>query len=183
MPVQQPLSSFDLVDEEPGVFAFATYSNVNILVWTDSATGAITERYEQHVARQVPLSPHGISTVHVITESARPPTLEARRGFAETGRRWEKSICCVSVVIERQGFWGSALRSAVTGIQMVLRRAEYPVEVHANISETAAWLPIRHHARSRVRLDSVALLQALEGVRAYTLERAKLVSPHLAESA
>jgi hypothetical protein len=129
------------------------------------------------------VSPQGLSTVHVMTESAGPPTHEARRGFAETGRRWEKSIRCVSLVIEREGFWGSALRSAVTGIQMLLNRANYPIEVHASIAETAAWLPSRHFARSGVRLDPGGLLNALHSARTYAKQQAKLSSPSLAESA
>lgn len=178
-----PNSDFVLVDEEPGTFVFVTYANVNIYVWVDSATGPIADRLEQHVARQVPQSPNGLSTVHVMTDTAGPPTPDARRGFAETALRWEKSIRCVSLVIERQGFWGSALRSAVTGIQMLLKRVDYPVEVHASIGETAAWLPSRHHARSGIKLDPAGLLKALQSARAYAKAQVPIASPGLAESA
>jgi hypothetical protein len=181
--VTQPSSDFVLVDEEPGMFVFATYANVNMFIWSGFATGAITDRLEQHVARQVPMNPYGLSTVHVMTDTAGPPTPEARRGFAETGRRWEKSIIAVSLVIEREGFWGSALRSAVTGIQMLLRRADYPIHVHASIAETAAWLPSKHLARSGVKLDPSELLRALQGARSYAKHRASIAPPHLAESA
>jgi hypothetical protein len=178
--VFQPAGGFDLIDEEPGVYAFGVYANVNILAWVGSATGEITDRYQHIVARQVPASPRGLSTVHIMTPLSSPPTPEARRGFVETARRYESSIICASLVIEREGFWGSALRSAVTGIQLLIAPGDYPIKVHASVDEVASWLPRNHAARSGVKLDPGMLLLALHGVRNHVMNQAKLHSPNLA---
>lgn len=161
-----------VVDEEPGLYTFAMHRNVNVFVWVGSATGALTERVGKIVANQVAHNTRGLSTVHVMTPLASPPSAEARRGFAEIGQRHLSSIVSVSLVIEREGFWGSAMRSAVTGIQLLLQCAEYPIKVHSSIAETAAWMPLNHLARSGVRLDAVEFLSALQTARAYTIERA-----------
>jgi hypothetical protein len=180
--VFQPVGGFDLVDEEPGVYAFGVHANVNIMAWVGAATGEITDRYQHIVARQVPASPRGLSTVHIMTPLSAPPTSEARRGFAETARRYESSIVCAALVIEREGFWGSAMRSAITGIQLLLAPGDYPIKVHASVEDAATWLPRNHSARSGVRLDPGMLLMALHGVRSHAIEQAKLLSPNRAQA-
>lgn len=179
----QPEAGFDVLDEEPGVYVFAAYSNVNILAWVGAATGEITDRYQHIVARQVPASPRGLSTVHIMTPLSAPPTSEARRGFAEVARRYESSIVSASLVIEREGFWGSAMRSALTGIQLLLAPGDYPIKVHASIHECAAWMPRNHAARSGVKLDPGLLLHALDGVRARAIDHAKLFDAKVAHAA
>jgi hypothetical protein len=181
--VFQPHTGFDVVDEEPGVYVFATHANVNILAWAGGATGAITARYADIVARQVPASPRGLSTVHVMTPLSVPPTPEARRTFADVAKRWESSIMCASLVIEREGFWGSAMRSAITGIQLLLAPGDYPIKVHANVAECAAWLPRNHFARCGVRIDPAAFLEAMEAARRLAMDTAKALRPELSHSA
>jgi hypothetical protein len=161
-----------LIDEEPGLYTFSMHRNVNIFVWTGSARAEVTDRIAQIVASQVTQRPEGLSTVHVMTHLSSPPSSEARRGFAEIGKRFQASIVSVSLVIEREGFWGSAMRSAVTGVQLLLSRADYPIKVHGSVAETAAWMPMHHMARSGVRLDTVEFHAALRTVRAYTIEKA-----------
>jgi hypothetical protein len=165
-----------LIDQEPGLYTFAMYKNVNIFVWTGSAPGQLTDRIAQIVAGQVAQHPQGLSTVHVMTHLSSPPSPEARRGFAEIGKRFQASVVSVSLVIEREGFWGSAMRSAVTGVQLLLQRADYPIKVHASVNETAAWMPMHHMARSGVKLDTVEFHAALKAVRAYTLDTASASS-------
>jgi hypothetical protein len=177
--VFQPQAGFDLVDEEPGVYVFGAHANVNIMAWVGSATAEITDRYQHIVARQVPASPRGLSTVHIMTAMSTPPTPEARRGFAEIARRYESSIVCASLVIEREGFWGSAMRSAITGIQLLLAPGDYPIKVHASIYECASWMPRNHSARSGIKLDPALLLGALAGVRNRALDHAKLLAPEV----
>jgi hypothetical protein len=176
-------SGFRLIDEEPNVYTFAMHRNVNIYVWVGAARGDITDRSKQIVAEQVPQYPQGLSTVHVMTHLAAPPTPEARRGFAEIGERFQSSVISVSLVIEREGFWGSAMRSAVTGVQLLMGRADYPVKVHASVEETAVWMPTQHAQRSGVRLDPGEFLTALRSVRAYTVAQAESHHADLSRSA
>jgi hypothetical protein len=165
-------SGFRVIDEEPNVYALAMYKNVNIFVWVGAARGDITDRFMQIVAAQMPHHPNGLSTVHVMTHLSAPPSAEARRGFAEIAKRFLHSVVSVSLVIEREGFWGSAMRSAVTGVQLLLQRADYPVKVHASVEETAQWMPTQHAARSGIKLDPGEFLTALRSARAYTLAQA-----------
>lgn len=173
--LQSP-ARFTVIDEEPGIYAFATHKNVNLIVWVGGARGETTDRIQELVAAQMPSSPHGLSTVHVMTHLSQPPSAEARSGFAEIARRWEDTIVSVSLVVEREGFWGAAMRSAVTGVQMLLQRGGYPVKVHASVAETAAWMPQHHLARSGVRLEPGEFLAALEGVRSYAIDKAESLS-------
>jgi hypothetical protein len=180
--VFQPEAGFDVVDEEPGVYVFAVHSNVNIMVWVGAATGEITDRYQHIVARQVPVSPRGLSTVHIMTALAEPPTSEARRGFADVARRFESSIVSAALVVEREGFWGSAMRSAITGIQLLFAPGNYPMKVFAGVGEAAAWMPRQHSARSGVKLDPALFRAVLEGVRNRALEQARIFAPKVAQA-
>jgi len=176
-------SGFTLLDEVPGIVSFGAHENINIFVWTGAATEAITDRMARIVARQVAAESRGLSTIHVMTMLARPPTPEARAGFAAVAKRWQDTIVSVSLVFEREGFWGSAMRSAITGVMLLLPKGRYPLKVHRSIHEAAAWLPEQHAARSGVKIASSTLLAVITGLRTRALEQARQVSADVSQTA
>ena len=68
-------------------------------------------------------------------------------------------IACVAVIIDGSGFWASALRGFITGLQ-VLAPGTLDLHAHASIDQVLAWLPTEHHKRTGVQLDvkPIALL-------------------------
>ena len=58
------------------------------------------------------------------------------RGVAQ---RSSKSIACLSIVVLREGFTGSAFRSVITGMMLALR-PPFSSRVHASIDAGVQWL-------------------------------------------
>ena len=106
----------------------------------------------------------GVSGVQLITHGAGMPTAGARTALAEQARKFSDGTVAVAVVIEQAGFFGSAMRSAVTGIQM-LAKAAFPIKVFRSVQEVAAWLPGPHAERTGTVLDPARLEAVLETVR------------------
>jgi hypothetical protein len=137
---------------------------VNITVWHASGDERAVRSIEDTLPARVARFPEGVSGVHIITESAGLPTSGARDALVESARKWGKLTAGVAVVIERAGFWGSALRSAVTGIQMV-SKAEFPIRVVGSLREAAQWLPDVHEQRTGVALPRTRFAEALQAAR------------------
>lgn len=140
------------------------YRDVTITVWHASAEDAAVHVVDQVAGSRIPLFPNGVSGVHLVTQSAGMPSAEARSGLAASARKWSAQTAAVAVVLEQAGFFGSAMRSAVTGIQM-LSKAEFPIRVFANTREAAGWLVGPHGQRTGTMLDAARFDEALQRCR------------------
>ena len=159
-------ASSTVLYQEPNTVVFSAFQSVNIFVWTGSATDDTTRAIGRIVEGQLRRdAARRLSTVHVMTQLATPPTSEARAGFAQIAKRWEHTISAVSLVFEREGFWGSAMRSAITSVLMLLPTGQYPIKVHRSIDETASWLPRQHQVGGGEKMGTGPLLRALEETR------------------
>jgi hypothetical protein len=149
-----------LVDSEPGAFAFYTWQNIIFSFWPCQATGAAVIRHKKIFDALVEAHPEGISTIHIISDSASIPTSEARSLFVEIMKQHSKKIACVAIVLLGGGFWASALRAAVTGMRMLAPNT-FPLHMYDNIEELKNWLPDEHLKRTNVPLDSSKLVSLL----------------------
>jgi hypothetical protein len=158
------LRGIERLDAEPGRFWFGAWRNVNILVWESTADLHAVERLEHTIPPRVAAHPEGLSTVYIIPETAGPPPADVRAAFAAQGKRWRKTIACLSVVIEHTGFLGSAMRSAITGITLI-SPDRFKTGIHESIAEAAAWLPGPHQSLTGLRIDPAELQRVLESAR------------------
>lgn len=135
------------MDAEPGAFWFGAYRNFNLLVWHRGTDLAAVERLERTNPERVAAHPERITTVHIVTAHASsPPTPEARDALNVMHARYAHTVGCAAVVIERGGFTGVAVRSAVTGLIMLAPK-HYRIKVFDHVDEAAPWL-VENHARS-----------------------------------
>jgi hypothetical protein len=151
-----------LIDEEPGKYRFCRWQGNNIVVWFGPAGGETVQRLD----RMIPEQPAGTmrSDVHVVLQGSGLPTSEARAGFVGMMKRMEGQLACVGVVIEGGGFWASAMRSAVTGLNILAPRP-ITMRVLGSIDDLVGWLPAEHERRTGVALDGDMLRQAVQEAR------------------
>jgi hypothetical protein len=155
---------FTIALERPSEMLMATYKNVNIIVWYAAASGEAVEMLDEATVARVRDCPSGISAIHVASHTAGLPSAEARDGLVRSSKRWSAHLACVAVVIERKGFWASAMRGAVTGIQMLAPRS-FVSQVHDSIEQATEWLPPHHSKRTGVQLEAAELLSVVRRVR------------------
>ena len=162
MVLTQP--EFKIIAERPGEMVTAAYKNVHIMVWYGNPTVESIDMLDTVTVDRVRECPSGISAIHVVLPSTGLPSNAARDGLVQSGKRWSAHLACVAVVIERKGFWGSAMRGAVTGIQLLAPRT-FVSQVHDSIEQAVEWPPPPHLKRTGVQLDPAELLSVIQRVR------------------
>src|SRR5262249_24461328 len=138
-----PTPELTTLEHEPGTFWYGAWKDVNIAVWQRSATGSAVTRIDRTVPGRIKALPGRHSTVHIALATAGTPEPDARAAFAESAKRWIDVTCCVAVVLEQTGFLASAIRSAVTGIQLI-SGTQFPLRVHRSIEEAVPWFVEMH---------------------------------------
>jgi hypothetical protein len=107
-----------------------------------------------------------ISAVHLITTSFSPPPADVRARLGALTQRHGEMLVCSATMLGGTGFWASAIRGAVTGIQVLdLRRQRQ--RVFAELDELADWVVPRHNEATGSSITPHELRQAL----AWMLER------------
>lgn len=154
-------SPFVVLDAQAGEHVFGAWKNVFVAVWKIQANGAKVERLSKAIVRMTARAPGLRSNVHVIVAGADLPTPEARAGFASLIKRNKDGIACMAMIVEGEGFWASAQRSATTGIQL---EAGTSVEsrLFRTVDAAATWLAPVHRDKTGVDLD-VGELRAVLG--------------------
>jgi hypothetical protein len=99
--------------------------------------------------------------VHWIVQGVGLPTPEAREGLRELAHRDGDHIACVGVVLRGDGFWASALRSALSGILLVGPKSPFPLRLYGSGEELASWLPVEHVRRTQTPLDAATLIDRM----------------------
>jgi hypothetical protein len=151
------------------VCALFGYGDVTITVWHSSGDELAVRSLDDVSALRLPRYPRGVSGVHLVKHNAGLPTAGARSALVASARKWSAQVAAVAVVIEQAGFFGSAMRSAVTGIQL-LSKAEFPMRVFASTRAAADWLTVPHAERTGTVLEPASFDAALQ--RARTLRSA-----------
>jgi hypothetical protein len=152
------------LDAEPDAFLFGAILNINLLVWVNSATVETVARIDRFNPMRVEAHPERISTIHIITARAEPPSQAVRDGFNDMHARWGHTVGCAAVVIERTGLVGLAVRSAVTGMAMLAPK-HYRLKVFDSVAAMNPWF-VQNHARSTgVSFEEAGLLATFQSAR------------------
>jgi hypothetical protein len=159
------VSEGSLLALSPGEYAFYRFGNLAINVWTGQPTGPAVRRLSELTTESRRSCPEGISSVHWIVQGVGLPTPEARAELRQLATRDGDHIACVGVVLNGQGFWASALRSALSGVLLVGPKALFPLRIYGTAEELADWLPVEHVRRTRTYLDRATLLGCIDEVR------------------
>ena len=139
----------------------AVWHNVVIVVWNAQATMALIAELDKTIARGM-LATGKFSALHVALGGMSPPDSQVRAALDLLTKRVAPSIVGSALVVTGGGFRASALRSFVTGLQLV-RERDLRVHVFSSIDEVASWLP-PIHAESGVSIEVAELRTILQGL-------------------
>jgi hypothetical protein len=95
---------------------------------SDRLHGALRKRY-----------PGNTAILTWIAAGLKLPEKEVREVASDLFRRVAREIRCSATVVAGEGFWASAARSVLTGIQ-ILSRTPCPARAFGRVGEASAWL-------------------------------------------
>ena len=134
-------------------------------VWATRTTFELVAEIEKLLVA-VSKSYPKISAVHLITSSFSLPPADVRAKLGDLTQRYGDRLACSATMLGGTGFWASAIRGAVTGIQVIdLRRRRQ--RVFADLEELANWVAPKHNEATGSTITPQELRHAL----AWMLER------------
>lgn len=152
-----------LLDSEAGAYAFYSWHNVMVACWSKQGTGLSLQRLMRLREALDQQHPEGISVVWLIADRAGLPTAEARSNAKELMERYRDKRAALGLVLFGEGFWVSAMRAAIIGVQ-AMTRGKIPLKIFSQIADLVEWLPAQHESRTGVRLDRDELTGVLQAL-------------------
>lgn len=141
------------------------WRDLSIAVWAAQATMPLVvelNKLAELVDSKYPLT----SSVHLIINNAPVPASDARAALDALTKRYEDKLQCVVTMVEASGFMASAMRSFLTGLHVLARRA-YKSKVAADVHDASTWLAANH----RPQLSEAYEPSELEAVMKWMLSR------------
>jgi hypothetical protein len=145
---------------ERSPFTFVTWENVFVAVWRRAAT----EESVRLLAERGQGLPGKRCAVHIIESGAGLPTAGTRAALGRLMQDRESRLACLAIVLCGEGFWASAVRGVLTGVQLLAPKL--PMRFFSDPEAVAQWLPERNRELTGIILDPHALLAVLTKARA-----------------
>lgn len=155
-----PRSELLSLASEPGVYGFYRWENVAINAWATQPNGPAVDVLAQLTERSLRECPEGIASIHCIASGAGLPTPDARARLGEIAKRYDKHLLCVAILLRGDGFWASAVRSALTGIVLLAPRA-YTLRFYGEPGELSRFITEQVARRTGRALDAGLLVQMM----------------------
>jgi hypothetical protein len=89
---------------------------------------------------------------------------EAREAAVELTRATAPHVRCCAIVFDRGGFVASAVRSAVTTMNL-LAKPGYPLRVFGGMTPALMWIATKLDDASRAEFDTTAIAAAVDALR------------------
>jgi hypothetical protein len=102
----------------PGLIQ-ASDGNLHVLLWTDSITVENLDRSRAFALELSAQHPQGIIALNVVAHGLSLPDGVAQRRANEVSRSLDSLVTATIVVLPGEGFWVSAARAFLTGLNMV----------------------------------------------------------------
>lgn len=145
-----------------GSYAFYRFANVAINVWLATPDGKAVDVLAELTTQSRKSCPHGLTSVHWIAEGTGVPTAEARAGLRSIVERDGDHVRAVGVVLHGEGFWASALRSALSGIMFMVPKSAIQTRLFGTPEEMAVWFVPEHIRRTGTPLERALLLAKIQ---------------------
>jgi hypothetical protein len=159
----------------PGEIFLFSWKNVLIFVWRGDASAELMRKLGpifDTLAREV----GRFSVVSIVVAVGALPDESRRQAYREFLVVHGAKFAHMAIVLEREGFIGSAVRGLVTGLLLVTRQ-HHVVHVVSTTDEVAAWLPAKHVSSTGVAIDPAELTRILARARAVALSTSTDMRP------
>ncbi|HET6332132.1 MAG TPA: hypothetical protein VFG30_02920 [Polyangiales bacterium] len=163
-PPAQPATSVEVLGQAPG-YLVSAHHNVLIACWTAQGTAPMVEAFGHILDAFIAQHAEGISTVHLISAGLPLATGGARDVLTALMKKHGHAVACVGTVLEGTGFWASATRSLILGLQLVAPNS-VAMRTYASVTEIATWLPKPHAQRTGIVIEPQELEQSVTIARA-----------------
>lgn len=155
--------------DEPGHLIVHAWKNILVFVWVGDGPAELMRKlvpiigaHSRELGR--------LSVVSIVAKISELPDETRRQAYKDFIAAHGAKLAHQIIVIEREGFMGSALRGFITGLLLVTR-LHHTVQVASTVEEAAAWLPAKHEALTGVVVDSNELARVLVRTRGEALSR------------
>ena len=134
------------------------WKRVLIGVWAIPSSMELVE--EQDALMKQLSAPAKLSSVHLVIKRAPLPAADVREAYQALTQRYADKIICSAILIEGDGFWASAVRAFMTGIEMLQRRMR--TKAFGDLESLSAWVAQSRNAEASERIEAEELRGALE---------------------
>lgn len=143
----------------------ALWLGIAIVIWGTQATPTLTDQLAR-LAEQAGRTHARISIVTLVLRGTPPPTPAARDAFKALTNQWAARLVCSATLIEERGFWASAIRSLLTGLDLWSGR-RFKLRAFDDIRALAEWAVPQHAAALNLTLEPVDFVRVVESLRAH----------------
>jgi hypothetical protein len=161
---EQAGTPVEVLGRAPG-YLLSAHRNVLIACWTAQGTQPMVEAFGHVLDSFVAQHVEGVSSIHLIRAGLPLATAGARDVLSGLIKKHGDVLACVGTVLEGTGFWASATRSLIVGLQLVAPNT-VAIRTYASVSEVVAWLPKPHAQRTGTVLEPDELAQSITAARA-----------------
>jgi hypothetical protein len=163
-PPEPPATFVEVLGQASG-YLVSAHRNVLIACWTAQGTQPMVEAFAHIFDSFIARHAEGVSTVHLISAGLPLATAGAREVLSNLMKKHGNVIACVGTVLEGTGFWASATRGLIVGLQLVAPNT-VAMRTYGSVPEVVAWLPKPHAQRTRVVIEPHELEQSIATARA-----------------
>jgi len=149
----------------PGRYVAATLPELVAFHWVGDAERSGIQCLEQLLDRQSANRTKPVSALHVVHERVGLPNAEVRGALISLLEAYARTMGCVGVALLGTGFWASAMRSALTGIRMIVPMGALPMRFVQGVDEVVPWLCATHQERTGQALNPASIHFALTQLR------------------
>lgn len=157
----------DLVLEAhvPGRYVAATVREIVTFYWAGDAERSSMQFLAQVLDKLTANGTKHASALHVVHERVALPNAEVRGELISMLQDYARITGCVGVVLLGSGFWASAMRSALTGIRMIMPMGAPPLKFAQSVDEILPWFCATHEERTGLAPNPAQLGGALKHLR------------------
>jgi hypothetical protein len=153
--------------DEPEQLIVHAWKNLLVCVWLGDGPAHVMRKFGSLVELQArEVGP--LSVVTFVLNVAVMPDEGRRQAYKDLAVAVGANIAHAAIVLELDGFVGSAVRALITGI-LLMTRHQHTVHVMSRVEDVPGWLVAKHTAATGVALDPAELTQLLARVRTEAL--------------
>lgn len=160
MATRAPDTSTKLEALAPGHYAFCSLQNVSINTWAAPADGPAVAKLAKITETLASRYPRGVSAIHLLGAETPLPTADGRRGLIGIMKSERSALACIGVHLPGAGIATSLMRAFINAARTVAPRS-FELRIVATREELVTWIVEAHASRTRVRLASSVLLEAM----------------------
>lgn len=110
--------------------------------------------------------PLGVSFIHIAHDGAGLPDAGARHALSQMMAEFANVTVCVGVLLLGNGFWASAMQSALTGLRLLAPPRRWQMRFAASSTDLAGWVAKLHEQRTQRAIEPAEIATLMDQLTA-----------------